>query len=205
MKTLLRLITLSAVLVAALLPFNASVVSAHGHIEVGDYELVIGFINEPAYQGQPNGLDLRVTNTKTNEPVKGLEQTLKAEITFGGAKQELAIEPQWGQDGAYTANIVPTKAGAYTWRIFGDIETTPVDVSMTSGPEAFSEVEALGSVAFPAADPTAAELQQQIDQARTFGLAGTALGLIGVIAATAAFLSRRSTQSQPVAHTKRTA
>jgi hypothetical protein len=29
----------------------------------GDYELMIGFHKEPAYQGEPNGFDLFVTNT----------------------------------------------------------------------------------------------------------------------------------------------
>lgn len=62
-----------AFLFALLLPFT---VAAHGVTQVGDYELVIGFHNEPAYQGEPNGLDLFVTNTTTNERVNGLEETL---------------------------------------------------------------------------------------------------------------------------------
>ena len=66
-----------ALLVAALLiPFTTSVALAHGHTTVGDYTLVIGFHNEPAYQGEPNGLDLFVTNTKTKENINGLADTL---------------------------------------------------------------------------------------------------------------------------------
>lgn len=152
----------SALLLVLLVSMLAApIASAHGHTEVGDYELVIGFHNEPAYQGEPNGLDLFVTNKTTGEKIKGLEDTLKAEILFGGAKKELKVKPQWGEDGAYTAYVLPTSDGDYTWHIFGSIENTPVDVSMTSSPDTFSAVQAKSTVAFPAPEATAAELQAQ--------------------------------------------
>src|SRR3712207_3968541 len=131
MNRTLRLLALP--LFAALFAMStSSIVLAHGHTTVGDYELVIGFRNEPAYQGEPNGLDLFVTNTKTGEKVNDLADTLKAEIIFGGTKKELEIRAKWGEDGAYTADVLPTQAGDYTWHIWGDIKGTPVDVSMTS-------------------------------------------------------------------------
>lgn len=84
--------------------------------------LVIGFHNEPAYQGEPNGLDMFVTNMSTGEPVNGLEGTLKVEIIYGASKRELTMETQFGQDGAHTAYALPTEAGDYTWHIWGDID-----------------------------------------------------------------------------------
>jgi hypothetical protein len=146
---------------------------AHGHTEVGDYELVIGFHNEPAYQGEPNGLDLFVTNKNTGESVIGLEETLKAQIIFGSSERELSIEPQFGQEGAYTALLIPTQVGDYTWRIFGTIEGTPVDVSMTSSPDTFGSVEPKSSVSFPAEEPSPGELSAQ--SAEAAGMARTAL------------------------------
>jgi hypothetical protein len=178
-----------ALLTAAVLLFvvNGQAL-AHGHTEVGDYELVIGFHNEPAFQSEPNGLDLFVTNTKTGEPVNGLEETLKAEIIFGSSKKELEIYAQWGQDGAYTADVLPTEAGDYTWHIWGEIEGTPVDVSMTSSPDTFSSVEAKSVVAFPAVESTPAELQTQAaaaaqtaQMALIIGSLGALLGLGGLI------------------------
>jgi hypothetical protein len=161
---------------------------AHGHTEVGDFELVIGFSGEPAYQGEPNGLDLFVTNLKTGEMVNGLEDTLKAQIIFGSSERELAIEPQFGQDGAYTASLIPTEAGDYTWRIFGTIEGTPVDVSMTSSPDTFGSVEPKSSVAFPAVEPSSMELSAQSSQAARMSqialvaaLVGAALGAAGLV------------------------
>ena len=68
------------------------------------------------------------------------------------------MRPQWGEDGAYTTDVLPTADGDYTWHIWGTIENTPVDVSMMSGPETFGAVKAKSTVAFPAAESTPAEL-----------------------------------------------
>jgi hypothetical protein len=200
MHRVFRRLALGILLVALFIPLSVSVALAHGHAQVGDYELVIGFRNEPAYQGEPNGLDLRVTNKQTGQPVKGLEDTLKAELSFGSSKRELAIKPQWGKDGAYTADIIPTAAGDYTWHIFGTIEGTPADVTMTSSPETFSSIQAKGEVAFPAAETTAAELQAQAAAAASTAQAalivgglGGLLGVAGIVVGVLGLRARRAT------------
>jgi hypothetical protein len=194
-----------ALLVAIVLPFPFSHAAlAHGHTEVGDYELVIGFHGEPAYQGEPNGLDLFVTNKKTGEKVNGLEETLKAEIIFGSSKKELKMEAQWGQDGAYTAYVLPTEAGDYTWHIWGEIEGTPVDVSMTSSPDTFSSVEPKAQVSFPAAEPATAELQAQAaaavqtaQMALGVGLVGALLGVGGLVVGIWGLRTARTSSAGP--------
>jgi hypothetical protein len=178
-----------ALLLVLLFPSTAL---AHGRTQVGDYELVIGFHTEPAYQGEPNGLDLFVTNTTTNEPVNGLEETLQVEIIYGASKKELPIRAQFGQDGAYTADVLPTAAGDYTWHIWGDIEGTPVDVSMTSSPDTFGSVEPKSESAFPAAEPTLQELREQTQRALTFGILGAVLGVIGIVIGFLGMRARRS-------------
>jgi hypothetical protein len=199
-----RIIAALAVLAAALLAAPSA--SAHGYVEVEEYELVIGFSSEPAYQGEPNGLDLRVTNTATGEPVAGLADTLQAAISFGGTSRELELRPRFGQEGAYTANVLPTEAGDYTWRIWGEIEGTPVDVTMTSGPDTFSAVEAKDVVAFPAAEPTPAELSAQAAQAAQTAQLALAVGGLGALLGLAGLLfglrSRRApAPAEPVRRT----
>ena len=190
-----RMLFAAAMLAAVLgaIIFPAASASAHGHTTVGDYELVIGFRVEPAFQGEPNGLDLRVTNKTTKEPVKDLGETLRAEIIYGASKREVAIRPQWGQDGAYTADVLPSEAGDYTWHIWGDLNGTPLDVTMTSGEKTFGAVKAKSETAFPTVDATPAELSRQAadaaQSARTaldvaiagvlVGAAGLAVGFLG--------------------------
>jgi hypothetical protein len=185
----LRLASLLAFLFALL---GSTIALAHGRTEVSDYELVIGFHNEPAYQGEPNGLDLFVTNMTTNEPVNGLEDTLQVEIIYGASKRELPLRAQFGQDGAYTADVLPTEAGDYTWHIWGDIEGTPVDVSMTSSPDTFGSVEPKSESAFPAAEPTLQELRDQSQLALIVGILGAVLGVIGIIVGCLGMRARRS-------------
>jgi hypothetical protein len=175
-KILLTLLCVSAFLFV----FHQSAI-AHGQTEVGDYELEIGFHNEPAYQGEPNGLDLFVTNMKTGESVNGLEETLKVEIIYGSSKKELELEPQFGQDGAYTAYVIPTQTGDYTWHIFGTIEGTPVDVSMTSGPDTFEPVESKASASFPDAEASARELASEVTMATSTARTAMIVGGIGVV------------------------
>lgn len=167
-------------LCVTMLSVTAGSAWAHGHTDVGIYELVIGFHNEPAYAGEPNGLDLFVTNTETEEPVNGLEETLRVEIIYGRSTRELTMRTQYGQEGAYTADILPTAAGDYTWHIWGDIEGTPVDVSMTSSPDTFSPMRTRADFSFPAAEPTAAELGQASQTALIVGIVGAVLGLAGL-------------------------
>lgn len=198
-----RLLVLSFVVVVLSLP---SIVQAHGEIIEGDYELTIGFRNEPAYEGEPNGLELRVVRhaeeTETDEhaeeegeehteesvahestevPVSGLEETLQVEIIHGSSRRELELRPVFGEEGVYTADVLPVAEGDYTWRIWGDIEGTSVDVELTSGPDTFSPIRSKDEVAFPAAEPTGSDLAQQMRTTQLIGIAGVVLGLIGTV------------------------
>lgn len=204
--------SVALLLAALLIPFTTSVALAHGHTTVGDYTLVIGFHNEPAYQGEPNGLDLFVTNTSTKENINGLADTLKVELIFGSAKKALEIQPQWGRDGAYTAYVLPTEKGDYTWHITGDIKGTPVDVSMTSSPDTFGSVEAKSEVAFPAAEATPAELQAQAAAAAQaaqiallVGTLGAVLGVAGIIVGLLGLRARRTMVASAAAQAKQIA
>lgn len=193
-----------ACLVVAPLLVIGRIAQAHGGVEVGDYELTIGFRNEPAYAGELNGLDLRVMShnpeadedhghaeeehseegedhTHAETPVSGLEQTLRVEIIHGSASRELELRPVFGEAGSYTADVLPVAPGDYTFHIWGEIEDTPVDVEMTSGPGTFSPVLSKDEAAFPAAEPSTEELAGQTRFALYTGIVGIVLGLAGTV------------------------
>lgn len=176
-----RALALSSVLGSAVLVFTGQTTFAHGHVEVGEYELGIGFSTEPAYVGQPNGLDLVVSKEVGGDPIAGLEETLQAELIRGSAKRTYDLEPEFGEEGAYTASVVPTEAGDYTWRIFGEIEGTPVDVSMTSGPDTFGPVAAMDEAAFPQPDASPAELEEMAASAGSSARMALALAALGTL------------------------
>lgn len=126
---------------------------AHESRDVGKYQFVVGFFVEPAYEGQKNGLDLRVRVPGTPvTPVLGLEKTLQVEISFVGNDKKVtkpvrAVSAA-NSPGQYTADVLPTQAGQYRFRIFGTIEGQQVNETFTSG-EKFSNVERGSDLTFP--------------------------------------------------------
>jgi hypothetical protein len=147
----------AAVLGAALaLIGGAATVLAHEQRDVGDHSIVVGFIDEPVYTGQKSGLEFLFTHGE--EPLEGLEETLSASVTYGDQTRDLAIEPRFGEPGWYESVFFPTAAGAYTFRIFGEVEGESFDESFTSGPDTFSEVQDVTGGQFPVQFPATADV-----------------------------------------------
>jgi len=184
-------------------------VLAHEHRTVGDYEIVIGFLNEPAIVEEPNGLDLRVSrgSGEEAEPVEGLADTLQAEVIYGGETMPLELRPAFGQPGAYRSNFIPTAEGAYTFHITGEIEGMAIDETFTSGPDTFSEVASRAALTFPeevaAVGVVAAEVSDaadSADSARTLALVALVVAVLGLLAGvTALVLARRGAARESAA------
>lgn len=188
---------------------------AHEHRAVGNYEFVVGWLNEPALAYEPNGLSLRITHFPNGvpeeeseeaeaqgQPVEGLEETLQAEIIAGGGAQtrELTLEPAFNDPGHYESVIIPTVPGDYTFRVFGDLEGQEIDESFASGPETFSVIEEVSELQFPqelqapasAGSVSDSESSSSDDSARILGIVGIIVGVIGLGAGGLAIASRRS-------------
>ncbi|MDP2659442.1 MAG: hypothetical protein Q8R28_01755 [Dehalococcoidia bacterium] len=164
---------------------------AHERHKVGKYELEAGFLNEPAFVGQMNPMILEVTNTETNKPVEGLQQTLDAEITSGGKTMTVSLRPVRDDPGLYLADIIPTRVGAYAVRFFGEIEGMKINESFRSGPGTFSDVEGTEKLQFPDKAPEVSEMgtrlqgaeaaaQDARNTATLLGVAALALGAVSI-------------------------
>lgn len=134
----------------ALLAFGfAGGAAAHEQRTVGEFELVVGFIDEPAVQGDTNGLILEVS--RGGQPVEDLAATLQGEVIFGEERRPLTISPVFNEPGAYESVFIPSQPGDYTFRITGDLAGTPIDEQFTSSPEGFASVEPRADYEFPVA------------------------------------------------------
>ena len=188
-------ITILCVAIAQLL--MPSTALAHETRKLGKYQLVVGFINEPALVDEPNGIDLRITNVETNQPVEGVDKTLKAEVIFGSKVQAAELRARFGSPGAYTSNIIPTKAGTYTFHFTGNIEGLSIDERFESGPGRFNDVQPKDDLQFPDKQPSIATLaqraassEQEAGNSRLFGIAGLVLGAVGTFAGLASLRRR---------------
>jgi hypothetical protein len=195
----LKIAAAMAIVVASVVIFSGRAY-AHERRMVGPYQFVVGWLTEPAYLGQLNSLDLRITDTRQNPAaaVSGLEKTLTADVTAGGLKPfPLTVTARFGTAGAYNGVVMPTVKGTYMFHITGKIDTTNIDEKFTSGPGTFGDIEDTAVVQYPAKVPVADELgkkldaiQSGVDQTRILAIIAIA---VAVVSLGGAALARRRT------------
>ena len=135
------------------LPFAASAHEvATYRINGAMYQVVIGSLNEHVVVDDKTGIDLTVSKCASatcaptmsedgdmdgpaGTPVDGLDQTLKVTLSAGGQKKTLALTPQYGEDGKYTAPFYPTVATTLSYEFTGTIAGAPVDLTYACIPE----------------------------------------------------------------------
>jgi hypothetical protein len=115
---------------------------AHETVTVGDYEIEVGWVDEPAIVGQQNAI---VVNVSTGaEPVEQVSD-LVVNVSYGGETKTLTLQPLGeGTPGQFVAPVLPTRAGQYTVELRGKLGDTDVNVDVQ--PE---EVEAADVLQFP--------------------------------------------------------
>jgi hypothetical protein len=188
--------------VAVLVSVRAAPADAHERREVGDLVFVVGWGDEPAFTGFKNHVQVILSDTSDQPIREGVE--LNAEVTFGEEEEpvepvEVELTPRFGEEfgepGDYGADLIPTRPGVYTFRVFGTVNGQEVDESFTSGEETFDSPREPTEVQYPVSDPSTAQLEERLNRelARmeehddSGGVeAGTVLGIIGIVLAVTA-------------------
>ena len=204
-----------AMLAIAVLVMIPGIASAHAERIVGQFDLEIGFLDEPAYVGVPNAVFLDLS--KGSQPVTDLGDALTVTIGFGDQTSDPFVFEPLEEPGQYQAPFVPSQAGAYTFTLSGTLKVVAFDLSLTSGPKTFDEVQDLAGATFPPVDaPTSADLAARIqresdrtaealtaataaasdakdaaDSAKTIGIVGIVVGTVGLIFGIVAFTATR--------------
>ncbi|MFN8557515.1 MAG: hypothetical protein U0531_09275 [Dehalococcoidia bacterium] len=148
---------LAALLAVLALGALAPGASAHERRTLGRYVVVVGFLHEPTFVEELNGVSVTAF-TADGQPVEGVEKTLKVEVSTGTSSRtfDLAVEP--GKRGAYKAEFIPTKTGPYVFRFFGKLSDQEVNERFESGPNRFDEVTSKAALQFPSTVPSNGEL-----------------------------------------------
>ena len=214
-------LAMACALAAVTLIVGAPAAFAHAQRQAGPVHMEIGFGTEPAYVGQPNSVQIILT--ERGKPVVNLGDALKVQVSFGGQQQDIPLEANFevggdGTPGDYRAWFIPSQPGPYTFHFTGTVHGTKIDESLTSGPKTFDEVQDPAEAAFPPVNtPTTQELADRIqqdatrlsdataaaasarsaaDSARTVAIVGVVVGLIGLAVAATAVLSARKARRQ---------
>jgi hypothetical protein len=174
---------------------------AHERRTIGDgkYDVVVGWDVEPAYLGLKNAASIRISQAGSNPavPVEGADKTLKVQIRQGASTKEFPLRAVFGQAGYYVADIVPTREGDYQWTFVGSINEAQINDKFDSADHKFNGVEPIAALQFPAAaaDPAQATsaanaAQSDAQSARMLAYVGIGVGVLGLLAALAAFMVR---------------
>ncbi len=166
MTRILAALAATAVVLSSQLVFT-QLADAHERRTVGPYQLVVGFLNEPAFAGAVNGVDLSITDTRTTPPkaVEGVEKTLTVEVFAGGLSSSIKppLAARFGQPGRYAAYFEPTRPGSYRFVFKGKVESQDVNETFESGPGRFDDAADPATVQYPAIVPEAGALSDRLD------------------------------------------
>ena len=203
-----RLVPSIAALILLLTPLGS--IFAHEHRQVGAYELVVGWAQEPPYAGFKNGVQVLI-NDGTGKPVTDLSDTLRVEVVYGRQKTEaVALIPAFGEKsgrkGEYWTPIIPTRPGEYTFHLIGTIKGQKIDESFTASERTFDLVRESAQIEFPARDPTRAELaariqrmgprldrtNETVEAVKAVAVVGLGIGALGLVVALMTVRGRRS-------------
>jgi hypothetical protein len=176
----------SAIATGAVLALATSAVaaSAHAVFTAGKYRVAIGWQNEPssvtdAFVGEQNAIQVYVDMASAATQKGTSVSTLNADCTHPdfqvtvtvGSTTSSPFCPSPVYDGdtgngrldEYDYPLIPTVVGTYTFHIFGTINATPIDQTITSGPTTFDSVADSSAVEFPVAVPAVASLATKVD------------------------------------------
>ena len=189
----------AALLLVALIAPTAALAHERRTIGNGKYDVTVGWDVEPAYAGLKNGASIRIAQAGSSPPVpvEGADKTLKVQIRQGATTKEFPLRAVFGQAGYYVADIVPTRDGDYQLTFTGTIDGDQINERFDTADGKFDKVNPATALEFPQALPDPAQTsaavaaaQADAQSARTLAMVGIGLGLLGLLAAIGAWLSR---------------
>ena len=129
-----------------LIPFLVPQSFAHTVDSVGEYRVEIGWMNEPVVSSETNAIEFYASPMEPcpeiSEPMKcaesqefkngveGLKKTVKVQLIYKDESITLPLSPDHDIPGKYYAFVNPTTSGFYQANIMGNIENTPISLSM---------------------------------------------------------------------------
>ena len=210
------------IILTALLVFGTSFSSVYAHttVEVGTYEIEVGWQDEPPIVGILNAItvDISEPNKETGifTNVTNGFRSMDATVMSGGATKILDINSD-PSPGHYYAKIIPTKIGSMEVKIQGELNGTSINVivpiedvestsildfppttSSASGQEIGALKNALSSlqkdvsnIKSNVGDVSLTSDGISVESAYNFGVFGLSLGAAAVILAIIAMLRRK--------------
>lgn len=128
-------------------PINVKPAEAHISKVFGNYQIEVGWDNEPAYTNLLNGAQVTIKKGTGDgaTPVINALKNMQISIKYGTVTKQLDFLPSETVDGQYDAQFIPTRAGTYSLVFKGTIENQSVDTEIT-----LDDIASVDELNFPA-------------------------------------------------------
>ena len=130
-----------------------SMKSAEAHITkvFGNYQVQVGWDNEPVYTNLPNAVLVNVKKGSGDSatPVINALKDMQISIKYGTVTKQLDFLPSNTVDGQYLASLIPTRVGTYSLMLKGTVENQNID-----GEIPLDDVAGIDELNFPSAGPS---------------------------------------------------
>ncbi len=104
-----------------------------------EYEFVVGSLNEPVIVDDKTGVSVEIV--RDGAFLVGAQDMLQVEMIAGDKSKVVSLSPVYGYEGQYKSNFIATVPTTLTYRVFGTLENTPVDLSFTCNPAGHPQSE----------------------------------------------------------------
>ena len=130
---------------------EAKQASAHISRVFGDYNVEVGWDDEPVYASIENSIFISVNKGSENDakPVINALKNMQISVKYGTISKQIDFLPSVKEDGAYTSSIIPTRVGTYTLILKGEIEGQKIDDEII-----LDDVSSIDTLNFPQANPS---------------------------------------------------
>ena len=200
--------------------FGISSAFAHTTIQVEQYEIEVGWGDEPPVIGLQNTLVVEIRELGEKEGIRsaitGAFKNLEASVVSGGSTKSLDMNSD-PIPGVYYAKIIPTKTGTMSVKLIGELNGLEIDVIIpvedvesqsilqfppVSGSSSAGEIGAIKN-ALSSLQKDVSNIKSNVGEvsltaggadiqnAYNFGVFGLCLGAAGVIMAIIAILRRK--------------
>ena len=105
--------------------FSIQTIYGHTEIQVGNYTIEAGWIEEPPLLNNLN--DIVISVSENDNPVRNAMKDLSISINYGGLGKKLNFVPSEASPGQYLADIIPSQLGTYSLNLKGTIGTQSIN------------------------------------------------------------------------------
>ena len=129
-------------------PISMKPAEAHITKVFGNYQVQVGWNNEPVFTNLPNAAQVTIKKGSGDSatPIINALKNMQISVNYGSVTKQLDFLPSNTIDGQYVASLIPTRVGTYSLTMKGMVENQSIDAEIP-----LDDVASIDALNFPQA------------------------------------------------------